>query len=109
MKRPPEIQINQFQLSRLLDEEQMGFYKEVLAKNVFCSHCGGVASKGIVVQELLLTDLNDIMVRGTCKICNGKVARILEFGEDKTFYEEAMKFRTDISNQNKNQDNQFIK
>lgn len=97
MKRPPEIQINQFQLARLLDEEQMGFYKEVLADNVFCAHCGEVASKGIVVHEIFLTDLNDIMVRGTCKVCNGKVARILEFGEDNTFHEKAMKFRKDIS------------
>lgn len=98
MKRPPDIQINQFQLCRLLSEEQMGFYKEVLADSVFCAQCVGIASKGIVVQEIFLTNLNDIMVRGTCKVCNGKVARIMEFGEDKTFYEKAMKFRKDISN-----------
>jgi hypothetical protein len=98
MKRPPEIQINQFQLACLLDEEQMGFYKEVLADNVFCGHCGGVASKGIVVQEIFLTDLNDILVRGTCKVCNGKVARILEFGKDKAFYEKANDFRNSIRN-----------
>ena len=98
MKRPPEIKINQFQLARLLDKEQMGFYNEVLADNVFCSHCGDVAKKGTVVEEIILSSLNDIMVRGTCKVCNGKVARIIEFGEDELFYEKAMKFRIDISN-----------
>lgn len=98
MKRPPEIQINQFQLARLLDEELMGFYKEVLADNVFCAHCGGVAPKGITVEQIYLTNLNDIMVHGTCKICNGKVSRIFEFGEDKAFYNKANDFRNSIRN-----------
>ena len=94
MGRPPEIQINRFQLALLLDNSQRGVYDEVLANNVFCSHCGGIAQKGIVAEDIYLTRLNDIMVRGTCKACNGKVARILEFGEDKTFYEKANNFRS---------------
>jgi len=98
MSRPPEIPINQFQLAILLNDEQKVGYKFMLDMGVFCDHCGGRAENGIVVEEIFLTNLNDIMVRGTCKVCNGKVARIMEFGEDNTFYEKAMKFRKDISN-----------
>jgi len=98
MKRPPEIRINQFQLAILLDDEQKQGYKFILEKGVFCAHCGGTALKGIVVEEIYLTHLNDIMVRGTCNVCNGKVCRIMEFGEDMAFYDKAMKFRKDISN-----------
>lgn len=98
MKRPPEIPINQFQLAILLNEEEKQVYKSILAEGVLCRHCGGIAQIGIVVQEIFLNDLNDILVRGYCKQCNGKVARILEFGENKEFYDKAMKFRKAISN-----------
>ena len=93
MNRSPEMLINRFQLALLLNNAQKHFYNEVLANNVFCSHCGEIAKKGIVVEEIYLTRLNDIMVRGTCKVCNGKVARIIEFGEDKNFCEKANNFR----------------
>lgn len=96
MKRPPEIQINQFQLAVLLNDEQKQGYKSMLDKNVFCGKCRGIAQKGIVVDEIFLTNLNDIMVRGTCKVCAGKVSRIIEYGEDKAFYEKANDFRKAI-------------
>ena len=96
MKRSPEIPINQFQLAILLDEERKQDYKYFLNEGVFCSHCGGVAKKGIVVTEIYLTSLNDIVVRGTCNVCNGIVAHTMEFGEDEAFYEEANDFRKAI-------------
>ena len=49
-----------------------------------------------MVKEIYLTNLNDIMVRGTCNICNGKVTRIMEFGDDKEFYKKANEFRKAI-------------
>jgi hypothetical protein len=96
MKRPPEIEINQFQLAILLDDDQKSFYNYVIAENVYCRHCGGTATKGIVVEEILLTSLNDIVAAGSCNQCNGEVARLFEFGEDKAFYEKANKFRKSI-------------
>jgi hypothetical protein len=96
MKQPPEIPINPFQLAILLNDEQKDFYSYVLAENVFCCNCGGSAIKGIEVKEIFLTNLNDVLVRGTCNECNGKVARIFEFGEDKAFYEKANRFRNSI-------------
>lgn len=98
MKRPPEIQINQFQLVLLLNDEEKKSFEMVIADNVFCSHCGGVARAGISINEMFLTNLNDILVKGTCNTCNGKVARIMEFGESKEFYNKAMGFRNSISN-----------
>ena len=96
MTRPPEIPINRFQLAILLNEQQKQDYQFVLDEGVFCSHCGGVAEKGILVSEIYLTSLNDIFVRGTCNVCNGKVACTMEFGEDKAFYEKANHFRKAI-------------
>jgi hypothetical protein len=99
MKSISAIPINQFQLTVLLNDEQKEIYKFMLDEGVFCSQCGDFAAKGIEVKEIYLTNLNDIMVRGTCNVCNGKVARIMEFGEDKAFYEKANDFRKTIKNQ----------
>lgn len=99
MKSIIEIPINQFQLAVLLNDEQKQIYKFMLNEGVFCTQCGDIAAKGIEVKEIYLTNLNDIMVRGTCKLCNGKVARIIEFGEDKAFYEKANEFRKIIKTQ----------
>ena len=98
MKRLSEIQINQFQLALLFDSEQMVLYNDLLADNVFCGHCGNVAKKGITVEEVYLTNLNDIRVRGTCKLCNHKVSRIFEFGEDEAFYNKANDLRNSMTN-----------
>ena len=98
MKRPPEIRINQFQLSVLLNDEQKNFLDVVIAGNVFCAHCGGLCKNGITVEEIFLTDLNDIHITGTCNICNGEVARLIEFGEDQEFFDKAMDFRKSITN-----------
>ena len=95
-RRPPEISINRFQLAILLNEKQKQDYQFMLDEGVFCGHCGGVAQKGIVVTEIYLNSLNDIIVHGTCKVCNGKVSCTMEFGEDKAFYEKANDFRKAI-------------
>jgi len=68
----------------------------LLNEGVFCSPCGGVDQKGIVGTGIFLNSLNDIMVRGTCNVCNGIVVHTLDFGEDKAFYEEANDFRKAI-------------
>jgi hypothetical protein len=96
MQRPPEIRLNQFQLAILLDNDQKSFLNYVTAENVFCPQCGGTAIQGIVIDEVYLTDLNDVLVVGNCKKCNGEVARLFEFGEDKAFYAKANKFRKSI-------------
>jgi len=97
MKKTPEIQINQFQLAILLNDEQKKFFERAVADNVFCRQCGGAATAGITIDEMFLTDLNDILVKGTCNTCKGKVARLIEFGGEQEFYEKAMAFRKAIS------------
>ena len=99
MKSTIEIPINQFQLAILLNEEQKVSYKFMLENGVFCVQCGSICEKGIEVEKIYLTNLNDVKVQGVCKVCNGKVVRIVEFGEDKAFYEKATNFRKSIKKQ----------
>lgn len=96
MKRPKEIRINRFQLNALLSGEQKESFDYIVNQNVYCRNCSGACKQGIVIKEIILDSLNDIRIEGSCKDCQGKVTRILEFGEDKEFYQKAMNFRNSI-------------
>ncbi len=76
MIKQTEIKINRFQLNVLLNNEKKEGFDYLLNKGVFCSTCGGTCEKGIEIKEIYLNSLNDIMVKGSCKVCNGKVTRI---------------------------------
>lgn len=96
MTTSSNININRFQLSAILDEEQKEDFNYLLEFGVNCNGCGGNCSQGIEITEMFLDSRNDIMIRGNCKACNGKVARVMEFGEDKEFYKKANSFRKSI-------------
>jgi hypothetical protein len=96
MKRPSTIKINQFQLARLLNKDQKQFFDRVTKEDVYCGKCIDAAPVGMTINEIFLNDLNDIVAKGTCNNCNHEVARMIEFGEDKAFYEKAMNFRKSL-------------
>lgn len=96
MKRPEEIKINRFQLNVLLDDKQKEGFDYIVNQNVYCVNCGGACNQGIAIKEIILDSLNDVRIEGTCKQCQGKVARIMEFGENKEFHQKAMGFRKSI-------------
>lgn len=93
MKRQEDIIINQFQLNILLNEKEKHDYAFILEQGVFCATCMEASDNGIDVEEIHLDYLNDIRVVGTCKACGGKVARTMEFGENKDFFERANRLR----------------
>jgi len=97
MKYQKRIEINKFQLNLLLNEEQKEIYNRILNENVFCKTCLGVCSEGVKVNKIFLDSLNDIVINGTCKVCNDKVSRVMEFGENQSFYNKANDFRQSIS------------
>lgn len=90
------MRISELQVLVLLDKEQKWFYKKVLAENVYCSKCDGVAMLGIEVEEIYLDSLNDIRVAGVCNACKSKVSRTFEFGENKEFFERAVNLRKSL-------------
>jgi hypothetical protein len=56
---------------------------DTIIKNVFCAKCGGTYDRTIVNFTAYLNELNDIVLKGECKTCSGKVGRYLETGESK--------------------------
>jgi len=98
MKRLKEIKLNEFQLNALLSDEEKNGYRYLLANGVYCSGCQGICKKGVEIKSVKLDWLNDIVVEGNCKVCGHRVARVMEFGEDPEFFENAMNFRKSLQN-----------
>jgi hypothetical protein len=96
MNKIPDLKINRFQLNVLLTKDQKEGLNYILNHGVYCVTCRGSYNKGMEVIDTFLTSLNDIMVKGTCKVCQGKVTRIIEFGEDQDFFNKANNFRKSI-------------
>ena len=98
MTKQKDILLNIFQLNRLLSDKEKGGYEYLLQDGVYCSTCKDTCSQGVEVNEIYLSSLNDIKVQGICNKCGGKVTRIMEFGEDKAFFEKAKEFRKSLNN-----------
>ncbi len=90
------ISLNQFQLNVLLTQKEKDSYNYLLKNGVYCSICDDICQQGITVNENFLTALNDIKIQGICNKCNGKVIRIVEYGEDPEFNTKANEFRKSI-------------
>ena len=98
MKKLKEIKLSRFQLYDLLNKEEIEDFKYLLKHGVYCTTCGGICSKGVINFTVSLNWLNDIMIEGECAVCGQKVARIMEFGENKSFFDKAMEYRETLQN-----------
>jgi hypothetical protein len=97
MKRLKEIILNDSELDMLLSEEEKSGYN-LLLNNIFCFGCGDLCNKGIVTSAVKLDSRNDIVVEGNCNVCGHRVARVMEFGENESFFDKAMHFRKSLQN-----------
>lgn len=97
MENQPEIKLNAFQINVLLNDEEKETLEFMLDNNnVFCSTCLSSCKKGVDNKEYILDSRNDIMIEGNCKVCNGNVCRIIEFGENPDFNKKANDFRKSV-------------
>ncbi|MDY0217131.1 MAG: hypothetical protein RBS19_09260 [Bacteroidales bacterium] len=96
MKHKTGIKINRLQLSKLLNDMQKVQLEYLLNKDVYCGTCKKICENGVEVMEIYLNPLNDVMINGRCKVCYGKVARIIELSEDLEFFDKVNDYRKSI-------------
>jgi hypothetical protein len=96
MDKLKEIKLNRFQLNILLDEEEKAAYDYIIQGGTYCVHCKEMCEKGVDVRDNILNEMNDILIKGICKKCNGRVSRFIEYGEFEEFRVKALKFRKSI-------------
>lgn len=67
---------------KLIYGDDYGFFQSKILSNCYCANC--LESKydsTIVSYEIFLNDLNDIILKGLCAKCGGKIGRYVETGE----------------------------
>ena len=58
------------------------FFKSKIIPNCFCHTCPPSKYDATIVDyDIFLNDLNDVVLKGFCAKCGGKIARCLETGE----------------------------
>ncbi len=98
MKHLKKIQLDEFQLERLLNDEEKRTYRFIIDTNVFCTHCEDTCPEGVDIESVWLNRFNDIHTDGRCRFCGNGVTRIIEFGANESFYDKAMEFRKSLVN-----------
>lgn len=98
MQKPMELRVNYFQLDILFDKNEKKAFQYLLQEGVYCFRCNAICPKGVVDYTLRLDIWNNVVVNGKCAACGNQVVRVMEFGEDLTFFEKAMEFRKSLVN-----------
>ncbi len=88
-----DIEINKFQLSELLSHKEKQGFKYLLKNGIYCSTCDDFCNIDILNLTIFLDRFNDIKVISRCTICQTEVSRIMEFGENESFFRKAVQFR----------------
>ena len=98
MKKLKEIKLSRLQLDVLLNKEEKEDFGYLLKHGVYCTRCNEICVNGVLNYTVRLNWLNDIVIEGECAVCGQKVTRIMEFGENKSFFDKAMDYRESLQN-----------
>lgn len=82
MREKKEITINKEIVEEIM-ADKVDFI-EIARTSVFCHFCQHSKNKNVSmkIDEYLLNDLGDIIIKGTCETCGGNCARYIECGEN---------------------------
>jgi hypothetical protein len=62
--------------------DDYGFFQSKILSNCHCANCPESKYDSTIVNyEIFLNDLNDVILRGFCAKCGGKIGRYSETGE----------------------------
>lgn len=81
MKNKKQIKITEDDL-KFIYGDGYGFFQSKILSNCCCGACPESKYDSTIVNyEIFLDDLNDIILKGFCAKCGGKIGRYLETGE----------------------------
>jgi len=84
-----DIAIEEYDVELIMADQYKNLY--ILLENSYCSTCRGAST--IVDYKPFLNNLNDIILKGFCAECGGKVNRYIETGERRQNAEVAKHIR----------------
>jgi len=68
-------------------------FEEKIVPNCFCVKCDTSYISTIINYEIFLNDLDDVILKGLCANCGGKMSRYLETGGVEKYQEGIRKIR----------------
>ena len=93
MKESYDIQLSFSQLNQLLSQHEKNAFKYLLENGIFCTTCNDYCQYGISNYKIFLDRFNDLKVVGECTLCGNEVTKIMEFGENESFFRKAVQFK----------------
>jgi len=88
-----DIEISGSQLNQLLSQHEKHAFKYLVENGIYCNKCSDYCKLDISNHKVYLDRYNDIKVMGECKCCGSEVSKIIEFGENESFFRKAVQFR----------------
>lgn len=82
MKKAKQIKITEEDFKFIYGDDY-GFFQSKILSNCYCAVCLG--NSAIVNYVSFINDLDDVILRGFCAKCGGRIGRYLETGEVEEF------------------------
>ena len=82
MPQDEEIELAAEQFDNLLNKEQNEAFSYLLNHTVFCPNCSHICPQGVVDHITVLTDADEVLMKGKCAKCGSGVTRLMLIEED---------------------------
>jgi len=93
MPQDEEIELASLQFESLLNKEQKEAFNYLLNNTVFCPNCSNVCPEGVRDYKTVLTDANELLMKGKCVKCGSGVTRLMLIEEDAAFADRVKDIR----------------
>jgi formate hydrogenlyase subunit 6/NADH:ubiquinone oxidoreductase subunit I len=93
MPQDEEIELASLQFEKLLNEEQKEAFTYLLKHAVFCPSCSNICPQGVVNHITVLTDADELLMKGKCAKCGSGVTRLMLIEEDAGFADRVKAIR----------------
>ncbi len=93
MPQDEEIELASLQFEKLLNKEQKEAFSYLLNNSVFCTSCSNICPEGVVDYKTVLTDADELLMKGKCAKCGSGVTRLMLIEEDAGFKDRVKAIR----------------
>jgi ferredoxin len=93
MPQDEEIELASLQFEKLLNKEQKEAFNYLLNNTVFCTNCSSICPQGVIDHITVLTDADEVLMKGKCAKCGSGVTRLMLIEEDSGFAERVQAIR----------------
>ena len=93
MPQDEDIELASLQFEKLLNKKQKEAFNYLLNHSVFCPNCTHICPQGVVNYITILTDSDELLIKGKCAECGSGVTRLMLIEEDTDFKDRVKTIR----------------